>query len=108
MFSDYIKRQQSRGGLLISALPSPVYLYGASINHSFTINTDPTNSTTTTLKLRRVGPLNKGIRNLVWGVTNNDSSSQGKEVECVIEVKDKSEKFVFEGPMADVKVAGQV
>ena len=92
-----MKRQKSKGGLLLSALPSPIYLYGASINHSFNIlNHDSKQST---LLLKRVGPLNKGIRVLTWSVDNT---------EYTVEVKDKSEKFVFEGPMADPKSILQI
>ena len=96
VFSDYVKRLKSRGGLLLSALPTPVYLYGATINHSFTV---VEGAATVQLQLRRVCPLREGSRALVWGVNDQEYS---------VEVKDKSDVFVFEGPMADSAVPGQV
>lgn len=96
VFSDYIKRLKTHGGLLLSALPTPVYIYGAAINHSFPV---AENSTVVHLQLKRVCPLREGTRALVWGVN---------EQEYTVEVKDKSDVFVFEGAMADTSIAGQM
>ena len=113
VFADYIKRQQARGGSLLGSLPTPVYLYGGSIGHTFTLPapTTPTTTATTTdtvaadngkdvtIQLLRVGPLNRGKRTLVWSVDGREYS---------VDVTDKADVFVFEGPMADAGDAKQV
>jgi hypothetical protein len=38
VFSDYFKRQIAKGGEIIRHLPTPVYLYGMTPGHSFTIS----------------------------------------------------------------------
>ena len=112
VFADYIKRQQARGGSLLGALPTPVYLYGGSIGHTFTLPSPTLTGTTTTagtstntagkdvtIQLLRVGPLNRGKRALVWSVDGREYS---------VDVTDKADVFVFEGPMADAGDAKQV
>lgn len=100
VFADYIKRQQKKGGLLLEALPTPVYLYGAALGHEFTISRYGQDTTADTrLKLTRVSPLQRGSRAVVWSV-------DGREVSVL--VQDKSNVFVFDGPMADSSQPGQV
>ncbi len=90
VFSDYFARQQSRGNVLISQVPSPVYFYGAAIGHKFTISLD---NKTISLTLLRATPLRQGMRSLIWSVDG---------VEHSVEVKDHADVFVFDGPMAEV------
>lgn len=110
VFSDFMKRQQSRGGALLRLLPSPVYFYGLLPGQTFSLtapaalaaaglgvgvgaeSASPFEGVAVTVELKRVSALKEGKRSVVWAVNG---------AEQICEVKDNSGKFVYSGPMAD-------
>jgi pyruvate carboxylase len=107
VFSDYMKRQQTKGGSLLRYLPSLVYFYGVTPGTSFTmtipanllkaldpLSSEPAGQGTVTVNvaLTRVSSLKEGKRAIVWSVNGHEQVSN---------VKDNTGVFVFEGPMAD-------
>jgi pyruvate carboxylase len=111
VFSDYMKRQQSKGGALLRYLPSLVYFYGVLPGNSFTMTIPASLLTklapnasvpeghahvTVNVALSRVSSLKEGKRAIVWSVNGHEQS---------VHVKDSTGVFVFEGPMAEVSNA---
>jgi pyruvate carboxylase len=104
VFSDYMKRQLSKGGALIRYLPTPVYLHGMLPNgkSGFTM-TVPLSAlgqagestegcATIEVRMLRVHPLRNGNRTVSFLVNGTQSFD--------FHVKDTSGAFVFEGAMA--------
>ena len=111
-----MKRQATKGGILLRHLPTPVYFYGLTPTQSFTMTVptsaahlvlkskaDAAASTEDTLRvtvtLTRVGPLKDGKRAIAWSVNGQEQ---------VADIKDATGVFVFEGPMADAANNKQV
>mmetsp|Transcript_10287 Transcript_10287/g.15637 ORF Transcript_10287/g.15637 Transcript_10287/m.15637 type:complete len:1291 (-) Transcript_10287:104-3976(-) len=115
VFSDYMKRQQSKGGELLRHLPSPVYFYGMVPGQSFTMTApssllmtkegeaplllpsgagpvEATGYTQVSIKLERITPLKGGMRDLIFSVNG---------MKQVATVRDTSGAFVFDGPMVN-------
>jgi pyruvate carboxylase len=102
VFSDYMKRQKSLGGVLVRHLPTPVYLHGmtpAGPSDRFNL-AQAADKPAVEIKMTRVGPL-KDSRRVVAFLVNGAEAYE-------ISVKDSSGKFVFEGPMASPGDASSV
>ena len=112
VFADFMGRQQNKGGGLLRYLPSPVYFHGMIPGQMFTMNipAELANNVMETasvgqdivavsVQLDRVSPMKKGYRELFFTVNG--------VTQCAV-VKDSTGAFVFEGPMADSSVAGQL
>lgn len=120
VFSDFMARQQSKGGDILRHLPTPVYLYGMVPGQKFTMSvpcksvleqtgdaeagqpvllpagTGPVENGTAefcqvTIKLDRITPLKAGHRDLIFIVNGHTQ---------IATVRDTSGVFVFDGPMA--------
>lgn len=113
VFSDYMKRVQSKGSVL-RYLPSPVYFYAMEPGQKFSMDfpskyskdifyedtvSNNDDMITVNIECKRVGPLKDTKRQVVFSVN-------GKEQH--VYVKDSSGKFVFEGPMADVNKSSDI
>ena len=120
VFVDYMKRLASKGPLL-RYLPTPVYFYAMQTNQvckmnapaallSHILKDSSSNSNSkavtdtelveVTIELKRVGPLKEGKRTVVFAV--NGTSEQH------VDIKDSTGAFVFEGPMANPGIAGEI
>lgn len=120
VFSDYIKSINSKGGVLLRYLPTPVYQHGMIPGQSFTMYVPSSAATEgdvpllravnlsdqakegfvqVILRLERVGPLKNGTRELIFKVN-------GATQRAV--VKDSTGGFTFDGPMADSKDPSQL
>lgn len=118
VFADFMKRQQSKGPLL-RYLPTPVYFYAMQAGQSFRMRVPsalaahvlkdaaPTASSDgpeafveVDIELRRVGPLKEGKRAVVFGIDHKTEQS--------VDIKDSTGAFVFEGPMANASVPGEI
>lgn len=94
VFSDFMKRQASKGGTLIRHLPTPVYLHGmtpSGVPMKLRVAKDSAEEVIEIL-LSRVSPLKEGKRICTFLIN-------GSQVHDVT-VKDSSGKFVYEGAMA--------
>ena len=105
VFSDYMKRNQAKGGLL-RYLPTPVYFYAMSPGQKFAMSVPSTLSADVlkskgpddaafvqiSIQLVRVAPLKEGHRNVTFLVNGSEQH---------VNVKDSTGKFVFDGPIAD-------
>lgn len=103
VFSDYMKRQLSKGGALIRYLPTPVYLHGMLPNSKagFTMTVPSAalgrsdggeGAASVEVRMLRVHPLKSGKRTVSFLVNGTESFD--------FDVKDTSGAFVFEGAMA--------
>jgi pyruvate carboxylase len=126
VFSDFMVRQQSKGGDILRHLPTPVYLYGMVPGQKFTMSvpsksvmeegtegvqprllpagSGPVENGTAefsqvTVKLERITPLKSGHRDLIFTVNGQTQ---------VATVRDTSGVFVFDGPMAAAGDAKQL
>lgn len=94
VFTDYMHRIH-RCSDLLRYLPTPVYLYSMLPGHSFAMHTDIDDcsgvSATLSIELKRIGPLQRRHRSIVFSVNGNT---------IAVDVKDTSGAFVFEGEMA--------
>jgi pyruvate carboxylase len=111
VFSDFMKRQQDKGGELLRYLPSPVYFHGMMPGQHFTMNvpshlakdvtevSDDQDTMSISIQLDRVAPKKKGHRELFFTVNG--------VVQCA-NVKDSTGVFVFEGAMANLSVPGEL
>lgn len=110
VFKDFMLRRQQKG-LLLRYLPTPVYFYAMAPGQAFSMSVPKslfdefTGSVVTstgnetgdstvdvTIELTRVGPLQKGHRNVSFSVNGKEQS---------VNIKDSTGTFVFDGPMAD-------
>jgi len=112
VFSDYIKRLQSKGPFL-RYLPTPVYFYAMQVGQSFTMKVPavlsdsnlildkntPVEIVDMTVEMRRVGPLKDRHRTVTIAINGLEES---------FDIKDSSGKFVFEGPMANPADSKQI
>ena len=103
-------------GLLLRYVPTPVY-YAMKTGQTFTM-TVPASSPQSSpggdkalrrlsrhrVELKRVGPLAKKCRNVVFSVSANGSEAQEQHVS----IKDSTAGFEFEGPMASADNADHV
>ena len=96
VFSDYMKKQATKGGKLIRLLSTPVYLHGMvpggppmELNMP---SSDGGDIERTVVSLIRVGPLKGGNRTVSFMIN-------GSAVHDVT-VKDSTGKFVYEGALA--------
>lgn len=110
VFSDYLTRLTAKGPLL-PLLPSLIYFYAMNPGDSFALELKREESKdlfvseslignvegAVKIELLRVGSLNKGVRSVVFKLTN---SSSGVSEEQSVDVKDSGGVFVFDGPMA--------
>eukprot|EP00606_Chrysophyceae_sp_TOSAG23-5_P001599 GSChrysophyteH2.ASY1.ANO1.821.1 assembled CDS len=95
VFKDFM-RARAEKGLLLRYLPTPVYFYAMEAGQAFnaTVPVSLAAELTGTVVTSRVGPLQKGVRAVTFGVNGKDQ---------VAEIKDTTGVFVFDGPMADAK-----
>lgn len=119
VFSDYLKRIESKGQLL-RYLPTTVYFYAMEAGQTFTMtipqslskelllpsssaisssSNDDDATMSVKIELKRVGPLANKMRQVVFTVNGTTQ---------IVNVKDTSGAFVFEGLMADTSVLGQM
>jgi pyruvate carboxylase len=112
VFADYMKRQEEKGGELLRHLPSPVYFHGMKPGQEFTMKVPASlagdvcevpegssDSLSVSVKLDRIAPMKKGHRELSFTING---------MVQVANIKDSTGAFVFDGPMADAGVAGQL
>ncbi len=92
VFSDFMKRQQSKGGALIRSVPTPVYLHGMLPGGAGFSLTLPAPEKATFIKLLRVCPLKDGKRVVSFLLDDTEVVD--------IAVKDSTGVFVYEGAMA--------
>lgn len=95
VFSDYMKRQVTKGGDLIRYLPTPVYLHGMVPSGPPAVLRVPSSTgevECTEIKLTRVCPLKDGKRIVAFLINGS--------IVHEVPVKDSSGKFVYEGAMA--------
>ena len=108
VFSDFMQRRKDKG-LLLRYLPTPVYFYAMKTGQAFTMTVPACFAPELTkgeavaaaamdirVELKRVGPLAKKCRNVVFSVSADGSTAQEQHVS----VKDSTAGFEFEGPMA--------
>eukprot|EP00604_Paraphysomonas_vestita_P000599 CAMPEP_0174824330 /NCGR_PEP_ID=MMETSP1107-20130205/33192_1 /TAXON_ID=36770 /ORGANISM="Paraphysomonas vestita, Strain GFlagA" /LENGTH=1169 /DNA_ID=CAMNT_0016051125 /DNA_START=367 /DNA_END=3876 /DNA_ORIENTATION=+ len=110
VFADYMKSLTNKGGDVIRYLPTPVYLYGMVPGQAFTasipssvlsspsnppnlinISNNDSQNVEVSVKLERITSLKNGSREFIFTVNG------AKQVAVI---KDTSNAFVFEGPMA--------
>jgi len=116
VFADYMKRLKSKGPLL-RYLPTPAYFYAMQAGQSIKMRVPSSLASDilkdaaatpsaadglvdVTIELKRVGPLKEGKRSVVFGING--------KAEQVHDVKDSTGVFVFDGPMANPSVPGEI
>lgn len=95
VFSDFMARQTSKGGALIRHLPTPVYIHGMVPSGPpavLVVPCDSGNLEKTEINMTRVCPLKDGKRVVCFLIDGS--------IVHEISVKDRSGKFIYEGPMA--------
>ena len=118
VFSDFMQRRKDKG-LLLRYVPTPVYFYAMKTGQTFTMTVPASLAPELTkggdkastdasvdirVELKRVGPLAKKCRNVVFSVSANGSEAQEQHVS----IKDSTAGFEFEGPMASADNADHV
>ena len=117
VFSDFLCSAARDKGLLLRYLPTPVYFYAMKANQALTMTVPATlapeltkdeaiagSSVDIRVELKRVGPLAKKCRNVIFSVCVDGSAAQEQHVL----VKDSTAGFEFEGPMASVDNADHI
>ena len=117
VFADYMKRLKSKGPLL-PYLPTPAYFYAMQTNQvikmkvpaqlaSHILKEAPTASAAAadefvdvSIEMKRVGPLKEGKRTVVFSVNGKGEQH--------VDVKDSTGAFVFDGPMANTAIPGEI
>eukprot|EP01038_Epipyxis_sp_PR26KG_P008321 gene8321-11257_t len=127
VFSDYMKRIQTKTGSLISYIPTPLYLYGMIPSDSCSFHipvgdirhiliqsdysklslSEVDEEVTVTIILLRVSSLQKSKRSVQFKVQVKSNRGMIEE-DHSCDVKDSGGVFVFEGVMADASNKEQV